>query len=79
MILSGIGGVAVGDESATAGWWLIVVFTGLLLLTFAGGEAGVAADQPRSTSRTWPITAGLVIVAVFVIVPIALFMLAGGA
>ena len=35
MIVSGIAGVAVGDQSAVAGWWLIVVFGAALLLTFA--------------------------------------------
>ena len=34
MILSGIAGVVVGDASAAAGWWLIAVFSALLLLTF---------------------------------------------
>jgi hypothetical protein len=35
MILSGIAGVVVGDASALAGWWLIVVFGTVLVLTFA--------------------------------------------
>ena len=34
MIRSGIAGVVVGDASAAAGWWLIAVFSALLLLTF---------------------------------------------
>jgi hypothetical protein len=81
MILSGIAGVAAGDASAAAGWWLIVVFAALLLLTFVGG-----AEEDRSASRPGPrvlgfrpITAGLVILAVVVILPVALLMLAGGA
>jgi uncharacterized membrane protein HdeD (DUF308 family) len=35
MIVSGIAGVAVGHQSAVAGWWLIIVFGAALLLTFA--------------------------------------------
>lgn len=35
MIMSGIAGVAVGDTSAVAGWWLIAVFGVILLATFA--------------------------------------------
>ncbi|HET8762730.1 MAG TPA: hypothetical protein VFM12_04900 [Gemmatimonadales bacterium] len=36
LILSGVAGVVVGDTSADAGWWLIVLFSALLLLTFRG-------------------------------------------
>lgn len=80
MILSGIAGVAVGGQSAVAGWWLIVVFTGLLLLTFVGGEPGAATGQSGSNALGSRLTKVLlVIVAVVVIVPITLLMLAGGA
>jgi hypothetical protein len=32
IVLSGVGGIAVGGDSAAAGWWLVIV--GALIVTF---------------------------------------------
>ena len=81
LILSGIGGVAAGEDSAVGGWWLIIVFSGVLLLTFVGSRSRTpATDDPRSQARrSRLITATVVVVAIAVIAPIALVMLLGGA
>ena len=44
-IQSGIAGVAVGDPAALEGWWLIVVFGAILLLTFVWRASQLAARR----------------------------------
>jgi len=45
VIQSGIAGVAVGDPAALEGWWLIVVFGAILLLTFVWRAPQLAARR----------------------------------
>ncbi len=79
LILSGIAGVAVGDESAVAGWWLIVVFSSLLAVTFIGDRSSVPSDMRNSRMRSRLVTAGGVVLGVLILVPLAMLMLAGSA
>ncbi len=45
LIMSGIDDIAAGEDSALGGWWLIIVFSGLLLLTFVGGRSRAASPN----------------------------------
>jgi len=47
LIMSGIAGVAVGGQSALAGWWLIVVFGVVMLFTFRGWRSRPDARVKR--------------------------------
>ncbi len=78
LILSGIAGVAVGEESAVAGWWLLIVFSGLLALTFIGDRSSAPSAAPQSRIRSYLIRATGVVLGALVLVPFAMFMLAGG-
>ena len=78
LILSGIAGVAVGEESAVAGWWLLIVFSGLLALTFIGDRSSAPSKTPQSRTRSYLIRATGVVLGALVLVPFAMFMLAGG-
>lgn len=79
LVLSGIAGVAVGDEAAVTGWWLIVVFSGLLSVTFIGDRSSKPSDMRNSRMRSRLITAGGVVLGVLIFTPLAMLMLAGGA
>ena len=78
LVVSGIAGVAAGEESALAGWWLIVVFSGLLALTFIGDRSSASSKTPHSPPRSVLVRASGVLLGVLVLVPFAMFMLAGG-
>ena len=71
MVLSGIAGVAAGEEVAAGGWWLIVVFSGLLALTFVRHEG-----RPAVGSRV--VTIGAAIMTILIVVPVVLLPVAGG-
>ena len=79
LILSGIGGVSAGETSAVAGWWLIVVFGGILLLTFLlAGKPRAANGPPQRLLEMRPATIAGVALVILVVVPLAFVMLAGG-
>ena len=80
LILSGISGVAAGDQSATAGWWLIVLFSTLLFLTFVGGRSRdpSTGDSRTRTRRSRLLTAGVAVLAIVVTAPVIFAMLLGG-
>lgn len=80
LILSGIGGVAAGEDSAVGGWWLIVVFAALLVLTFVGGRSRLSPtdDHRPQARRSQLIGAAVAVVAIAIVAPIVFVMLLGG-
>ena len=69
--------MAAGEESAAGGWWLVIVFGGLLLLTYVSGRS-TGRSGGGVSGRSWLATAGVAVVCLLVLVPVALFMLVGG-